>query len=234
MEKISISDVIKNLRITFLYFITGCLAGVLIGFLLFFVDKTLLKKIIDLFTRRITFGLQYIGSYKVWFILNNLVVMLLMIASVIFMVTLFFRKREPIKLFKRFRRIEEKPKVTLFSLYIIPIGALLINGFLVSMLLIYVLMNFGFQNFKTLFLLMLPHGINEVLGLMLSSSLGLAYLKVLKPYILKKQWKDVRKIGKQLLLSRTTLIIAIWIVLLIIFSGFLEGSLATVVQGNPG
>jgi uncharacterized membrane protein SpoIIM required for sporulation len=98
--------------------------------------------------------------------------------------------------------------------------------------LIYALLSVGFQYFKTLFLLLLPHGINEVFGLMLASSLGLAYLKVLKPYILKKQWKEAKKIGKQMLMSKTTLVIVILIALLIIFSGLLEGSLATVIQNS--
>jgi uncharacterized membrane protein SpoIIM required for sporulation len=112
----------------------------------------------------------------------------------------------------------------------IPLGALLINGFLVALLLAYTMLNFGFQNFEGLSLILLPHGINEILGLLFSSALGLSYLEVLKPYILSKRWDEAKKIGGQLLFSRTTAIVAVWIIILIIFSGFLEGSFAVLLK----
>jgi hypothetical protein len=201
------------------------------GFLLFFSNKILYQKIINLFIKRTTFGVQYLGSYKLWFILNNLVVTFLMITAVLLIMTIVLRKRRPTKFLKRFGRIEERrPKMTLLSLYMIPVGTLLINGFLITLLLIYTLLNFGFQKFETLFLFLLPHGVNEILALLFSSSLGLAYLEVLKPYILSRQWEEAKKIGKQLLLSKTTLMVAVWIALLIIFSGFIEGGLAALIQ----
>jgi len=231
MGKISISDVVKHLATSFFYFILGCSFGTFTGFLLFFWNKTIYQKIIDLFIKRITFGIEYLGSYKLWFILNNLFVVLLMIISVLLIMSMVFRKRRPTKFLKRFQGVEEnRPKVTLFSLYIIPIGALIINGFLITLLLVYTLLNLGFQEFQTLFIFLLPHGINEILGLLFSSALGLAYLEVLKPYILSKQWEEAKKIGKQLLLSKTTLIVVIFVAILIIFGGFLEGSLATLIQ----
>lgn len=231
MKEISVADVIKYLSVSFFYFILGCSFGMFTGFLLFFFNKTLLQKIIDIFIKRITFGAQYVGSYKLWFILNNLFVVLLMVVAVLLVMTVVLRRRRPIKFFKRFARVEEnRPKVTLFSLYMIPIGAMMINGFLVTLLLIYTLMNFGYQNFETLFLFLLPHGISEILGLLFSSALALAYLEVLKPYILNRQWEKAKKIGKQLLLSKTTAMVVFLIILLIIFSGFIEGNLTVLSQ----
>ena len=230
-NKISIAAVIKHLAISFFYFVAGCSFGVFAGFILFFSNKVLFQQIIDLFLKRITFGVQYLGSYKIWFILDNLVVIFLMITGILLMMTMFLRKRRPIKIFnRRFRRMQERPKITLFSLYMIPIGALFINGFLISLLLAYTLLNFGFQNFEGLSLILLPHGINEILGLLFSSALGLSYLEVLKPYILSKRWDEAKKIGRQLLFSKTTAIVVVWIVMLIIFSGFLEGSFAVLLK----
>lgn len=232
ISEISIQDVIKQLAVSFFYLSAGLSVGVFAGFILFFSDKVLFQQIINLFLKRTTFGVQYLGSYKLWFIANNLVVIFLMITGVLLMMKMFLRKRRPVKIFNRFkfRRMEERPKVTLFSLYMIPVGALVINGFLLSLLLAYTLLNFGFQKFEGLFLILLPHGINEILGLLFSSALGLAYLEVLKPYILNKKWDEAKKIGKQLLLSKTTATVAVWIIILIIFSGFLEGSFATLLQ----
>jgi len=231
ISKISIQDVIRHLAISFFYFVVGCSFGVFIGFVLFFSNKVLFQQVIDLFLKRITFGIQYFGNYKLWFILNNLVVIFLMITGILLMMTMFLRKRKSIKIFNtRFRRIQERPEITLFSLYMIPLGALFINGFLVSLLLAYTLLNFGFQKFEGLFLILLPHGINEILGLLFSSALGLSYLEVLKSYILNRRWDEAKKIGKRLLLSKTTVLVVIWIIILIIFSGFLEGSFATLLQ----
>lgn len=230
MEKISISDVVKYMSLSFFYFILGCSFGMFSGYLLFFFNKTLYQQIINLFVRRLTFGIQYVGNYKIWFILNNLVVILLLISSILIMTNVIFRKRRTIKFFTRFENIEKhRPRMMLFSLYMIPIGVLIINGFLISLLLIYTLLNFGFQRFQIFFLLLLPNGINEILALVLSSSLVLVYLKILKPYILNKRWKEAKKVARQLLTSNTTMFMLALIVLLIIFSGFVEGSLMALI-----
>lgn len=228
MKEVSVADVIKNLGISFFYFAIGIFAGTLVGFTLFFSDKTLYQKIIQLFVKRITFGIQYFGNSELWFIANNLFVILMIVASSVFLMGIILRKRRPIYI-KRFRRFEEnRPQVTLFSLYMIPIGALIINGFLISLLMVYTFLNFDYQEFQIFFALLLPHGVTELLGLIFSTSIGLAYLEVLKPYILAKRFDTARKVGKKLLLSKTTLLVIIWIAILIIFSGYIEGSLVTI------
>lgn len=231
MKKISVSDVAKNFGMAVIYFIVGGFIGTAIGFSLFYIDESLLARIIQLFSQRITFGEQYVGNYKIWFILNNLVATFLIVASTVFMMSIFLRKRKP-RFFNRFKNFEaRRPKVTLYSLYIIPIGALIINGVLISILLTYGLLNFGYAAFIAAVLLIVPHGMTEILSLIFAASMGLAYLEVLKPYILKMRWNEAKKIGKQLLFSKTTLIFIIFIALLVVFSGILEGNLVTLLQG---
>lgn len=225
MKEISIDDVVKNLGLSFFYFISGCSTGVFAGFILFKFDNSLLQLLIEFFVKRITFGEKYVGSFKLWFILNNLVVLLLIVASTALLMSMFLRKRRPV-FFKRFKNMEKnRPQVTLYSMYMIPIGSLFINGFLVCLLLIYTLMNLGFAEFKTTFLLLLPHGFTEVLALVFAASLGLVYLEVLKPYVLSKKWDEARKIGRHLLFSKTTLTFVVLIIFLAVFSGFIEGSI---------
>lgn len=229
MEEISLSDVLKNFGLTLFCFAFGCFLGVFIAFTFFYLNQALFTNLIKFFSERIIFGAQYVGSYKLWFIINNLFVTLLLVASSVFMMSLMLRRRRP-KYFKGFKNMEiRRPKVTLYSLYIIPIGALIINGALVSMILVYGLLNFGYSSFKTAFLLLLPHGMSEILSLIFASSIGLAYLEVLKPYILKRQWGKAREIGRKLLFSNTTLFVVVCIAILVIFSGYIEGSFAVMI-----
>lgn len=231
MRELSLSDVIKNFGISVFSFTAGLSFGVFFGFFLSIADKSLLQSMINFFVERTTFGEQYFGSYKIWFIVNNLFALLLIVGSAVLMMSVFLRKKRP-TYFKKFRRFEEtRPKVTLYSLYVIPIGALFINGAIVSLLLVYTLVNFGYKQFETVFILLTPHGATELLGLIFASSIVLAYLEVLKPYILNGRWDDAKKIGKRLLFSNVTLIVVFFIVLLIIFSGYIEGSFATMLSG---
>jgi len=107
----------------------------------------------------------------------------------------------------------------------IPSGVLFINGFVISFFSIYVLLNLGYGKFVEILLIMIPNGLTEILALMLACSLGFSYLDVLKPFIMKMMWKECVKNGKRLFNSKTTFYIMILISLLIIFSGFIEGSL---------
>ena len=233
MKEISLSDVIKNFGISIFYYAVGSSLGVFVGFLLSAINKSFFQRVIQVLVERTTFGEQYVGSYKLWFIINNFFVLFLIVASSVFMMNLVLRKRRPkyFNKFKRFERFEKnRPQVTMFSLYMIPIGALIINGALISLLLTYALTNFGYKQFEATFILLVPHGLSEVLALIFATSIGLAYLEVLKPYILSKKWDEARKIGRELLFSKVTLIVVFFIALLIIFSGYIEGSLITVLS----
>jgi uncharacterized membrane protein SpoIIM required for sporulation len=106
----------------------------------------------------------------------------------------------------------------------IPIGALFINSFLISVLLTYVYLTEGFQKLMLIFAAIFPNGINEILALILASSLALSYLKIMKPLILKNKMKEAIKLSKQLIFSKTSLYIFIFIVILIVFAAYLEGS----------
>jgi uncharacterized membrane protein SpoIIM required for sporulation len=128
--------------------------------------------------------------------------------------------------FKRFRSFEKRrPKIILSALYIIPIGALTINGFLLSLFSTYVLLNYGKEKFLFAILLTFPHGINEILALLFATSLVLAYLQILKPIILRGNLKLAVKKIKNLIASRVTIFFTILIILLVLFSGVLEGIL---------
>jgi uncharacterized membrane protein SpoIIM required for sporulation len=78
--------------------------------------------------------------------------------------------------------------------------------------------------------LTLPHGTIEIIALLLASSLVLAYLKILKPTILKGNLKQAVKIAKKLLASQVTLFFVVLIILLLFFSGIMEGVLILLVK----
>jgi len=229
----NVSVVLRKVPQAFLYYVIGSLAGVGFGFVLFNINKNFLEAVLNLWKKRLLFGVEFIGegAYTFWFIINNLAVMLVVVVASVFI--LIQVSREPRgfkKRFKRFRRIEKRrPKITLFGLYMVPIGALLINGFLISMFATYIFLNYGLARFTEAVMLLVPHGINEIIALVLACSLGLSYLKIMKPLILKGRAKDAIKTGKLLLKTDTTFYIVVIILMLVIFSGFLEGVLGTFV-----
>jgi uncharacterized membrane protein SpoIIM required for sporulation len=226
LKSFELGDVFREIPRTLLYFVIGSLAGSAFGFILFNINENILKELLKLWSRRLLFGAELIGrgSYTFWFIVNNLVVMLVVIVASVFILTQISRRPRFVK-FKRFAKMRERPKVTLFGLYMVPIGALVINGFLIAMFASYVFLAYGYEKFADAVMLLLPHGINEVIALTLACSLGLSYLKFLKPLILKGKSKGAIETGKLLMKTKTTFYIIVIILTLVIFSGFLEGIL---------
>jgi len=233
MKKLLLAEVIKQIPLSFLYFVLGCALGYVSSVILFYLNKNFLEYLIQIWLKRITFGLGYFGeNYGIWFILNNFIAVLMIIASIMLMMTLIFRRRK-FYFSRKFEGFERHhTKVGLYSLYIIPIGALLINGFLLSLLLTFLLLNNGFSVFLLNLLLVLPHGITELTALILSTSLALVYLKILRPSIIRGEWETSKKIGKNLLLSHTTFLIIFFLAILILFSGFIEGSFVSLIKQN--
>jgi uncharacterized membrane protein SpoIIM required for sporulation len=185
------------------------------------------------------FGLEFMSSlvgekyYTLWFILNNLVVMLVVIAASVFILTrissrprFLEKKFKGFKNFSKFRNVERRrPKMTLFSLYMVPVGALILNGFLIALFATYVFLTYG-QNSFTALALLVPHGINEVIALILAASLGVSYLKVMSPLILRGNMKGAIAVGGRLLRTKATFYVIVIILTLIVFSGFVEGALS--------
>jgi uncharacterized membrane protein SpoIIM required for sporulation len=226
MEKFNFRLVLKQLPYSLLYLVIGSSFAVFVGYFLFNLDKKMFEFILTIWFKRVLFGAYLLGenSYTFWFILNNIVALFLVIVASIVIITHISKTPEFI-LTKKFKTLRKyRPKIILTGLYMVPVGASLLNGFIISLLLTYVLLNFGFGGFTEIVLLLLPHGINELIALLFASSLGLAYLKILSPLILKEKWELCRKIGRNLLKSRVTLFVVLIVVLLIVFSGFLEGS----------
>jgi len=231
MKNINIQMVFKELPYSLLYFLIGSFSGYFTSYILFNFDKNLLETILNIWLRRILFGINFFESnnYVFWFILNNVIAMLLVVVAIILIITHIAKTPDYI-ITKKFRSLEKRrPKIVLSGLYMIPLGALLLNGFLLSLFIGYVWLSFGFNNFLTSLLLLLPHGIVELTALFLASSLGLTYLKILKPLILKERWEECGKIGKNLLISKTTLFIAVIIIILVVFGGFMEGTLSLII-----
>jgi len=225
MEKFNIESVLKKVPIAFMYFVTGISAGIFSGLLLYFISKQFYENLLNIWLKRILFGVSKFGPEN-WFILNNITSMLLIVgASLLMMIFIFKRRRYSNKRFRMFER--KHPELTLHSMYIIPLGALVMNGFFIAFFIMYILLTLGITEFNLALAFTLPHGIVEVSGLLLATSLGLAYIDILKPYVLGRKWKESIKIGKRLLFSRTTLIFVVIILVLVVFSGYIEGSLTS-------
>jgi uncharacterized membrane protein SpoIIM required for sporulation len=224
MEELTVKQVFKQLPFAAACFFLSLIFGALFAFFLQNFNKEILEKILSLWSKRILLGVMILGEkFSIaWFILNNLIALLLIVVSCLLILLL---PRSQIE-FKRFRSFEKRrPKIILSALYIIPIGALTINGFLLSLFSTYVLLNYGKEKFLFAILLTFPHGINEILALLFATSLVLAYLQILKPIILRGNLKLAVKKIKNLIASRVTIFFTILIILLVLFSGVLEGIL---------
>lgn len=226
-EILTFESVFKKLPYAILYFIAGSALGALISYLLFNLNRNLLEYIMSLWSKRMLGGVAIFGGqYAFWFILNNIVALMLIIVALL-LINRFRTKTPTFLIGKRFGSLERHhPKITVAGLYIIPIGALMINGFLISLFVTYVLLNYGFSTFTRAVVLLLPHGLSEVLALFLASSLALRYLEILTPSIMGGD-RSVET-GKRLLGSRVTLFVMILIIILVLFGGFIEGALVMV------
>lgn len=224
--KLDFHTVLKHLPFVFLWFLFGSAVGFVTSVSLFYSNKELLEFILTVWFKRILFGLKIIGSehFVFWFILNNLTALLLIFVALILIMMLVFKRK--MRFFKRHAIFEKHhPRITLMGLYILPLGALFVNGFLIVLFSTYVLLNYGQEKFITTIMLLAPHGINEIAALFLSSSLGLAYLEILSPLILKRKWSKAIKRGKELLKSKITFIFILLIVILVVFGAFVESIL---------
>lgn len=225
MKKLTHAYVMRQLPKIFLYFLIGSAAGFIFGYLLFNFSKPFYEFILTLWFKRLLFGAKFVGNqYILWFILNNFAAMLLAIAAALVVLTQVARRKTYL-FARRFKNLEKShPKITLLSLYMIPIGALIINGFLISLFLTFVLLNSGFDNFASILLKLSPHGVGELFALFLATSLGLSYIKILSPLILSKRWELSIKESKKLFFSKVTIFYIFLIAVLVVFSGYLEGT----------
>lgn len=215
--------VLKQIPRTFLFFILGIILGIIVGYILFNINKGIFENIIRIWSNKILFGFNVIGSS--WFMINNLIAILVIILAFMVILGIFYKTSKHTRKFN----IERKnPEITLFGLYIIPFGASFINGFFLSFFSIYILLSFGFEKFAIAVLLQYPHGIVEIPALILATSLALAYIEIIRPFVLKVDWKKCIIKGKKLVFSRVTLFFVIVILILIIFSGFIEKMLASI------
>jgi len=218
-------SVLSQMPLAFVYYFIGACLGTVAGFALFFTFPDLLAMFIKMWVHRLTIGVQLLnGNYTLRFIVNNLVALMMVVVMSVFMFVFILRKHKV-----RFKSLEgmerHNPKITLFSAYMLPIGALLINGFLVNLFITYTLFTYGIEKTTSAVLLMVPHGVNELVALLIATSLGLSYLKILAPMIRRKQFGKAIKTGKALLKSKTTMLFIVLILLLVVFSGFVEGVL---------
>lgn len=231
MKGLKLSFVLKHLPRAILYLLLGLFLGSFFSWLLFNFNKNFLEFVIAIWFKRILLGINLFGEYSAfWFIFNNTFALLVVIFASWFILT-HISKTPEFLITKRFKKLKKhRAKIILSGLYMIPLGALLINGFLISLFITYVFLNFGFDVFIRVVFLLLPHGITESFALLLASSLGLAYLKILSPYILKGRWELCSKELKKLLTSGCSLFIISLVIILIVFSGFLEGILSFLIK----
>ena len=223
MKKLDFKLVLKKMPLSLLYFAFGYLLGFLVTPILFFLNRSFLEFILNVWSRRILFGINFFPR-GYWFILNNLFVLALAIVSVL-LIAMYVTKTPDYRLTKKFKVSKKKrTKIVLFGLYLIPAGSLTLNSFLISLFLTYISLNFGILKFLELARLLLNYAFFELLALFLATSLGFAYLEILSPFILKESWKKCKEIGKRLLFSRTTALTLSLVFALVVIAGILEGS----------
>jgi hypothetical protein len=185
---------------------------------------------IRFWSHRLLLGTQVLGPF--WFAVNNLMALLLLItASVLILVNV--TKTPTFLLTRRFRALRRyRSRAILIGLYLVPVGALLINGFLLTLFLTWVWLDLGWPSAQLALTLIIPHGMAELFALILAASLGLAYLEILTPLVRAERWQAAAQMGKELLTSRTTLFIGAIILTQLIFSGLIEGALAGLIEST--
>ncbi|MBS3055232.1 MAG: stage II sporulation protein M [Candidatus Aenigmarchaeota archaeon] len=224
MNKFNFTFVVSLIPKVISYLTLGFVIGAICGYLLFYANRPFYEFILKSWFQRILFGAKYLDNqYTLWFVINNFLALTLAIVGGMFLLMSIGRRRFAFSnKFKSFERYH--PKVTMFSLYMLPIGATFINSFLISLFLVFTYLSRGYDIFLLSVNALVPHGINEIFALILASSLGLSYVKILEPIIMKKRWEEAIKLGKQMVLSKTSFYVFLFIAILILFSAFLEGS----------
>lgn len=206
------------------YLILGFFLGAVFGYFLFFTNQhAIFSFIVAILFERLLFGAQILGNhYTLWFAINNSFALILAIVGGILLLVSIGRRRR--RFSNRFASFEKyHPKITLSSLYMIPIGATIINSFLISLLLAFIYFTEGYSKLVLGIISILPNGITEIFALLLATSLGLSYVKIMEPFILKKKWREAINVGKKMVFSRTSLYVFIFVIFLILFSAYLEG-----------
>ncbi|MFH0711357.1 MAG: hypothetical protein V1944_02155 [Candidatus Aenigmatarchaeota archaeon] len=223
MEKFDLGLVLRQLPKAVTYLIIGFILGATVGYFLFSISRASYEVILSSWFKRVMFGAKLLNNqYVLWFIINNFVALILAIAGGVLIITNIGRKRAGYS--KRFQVFEKHhPKVTMFSLYMLPIGALLINSFLIAFFLMYVYLSRGYDQLIQSLSVLSLNGITEMLALVLAASLGLSYVKVLEPFIMKRKWKESIGLGKKVVWSKTSFYVFVLIAILIVFSAYAEG-----------
>ncbi len=230
MQNLTFPFVLQQLKAVAFLFLIGLVLGAIAGFILYNFGIDFYSFIISSWSQRLLFGMRILGEKysTLWFIANNTMALFIIVFALVMIVTHI--SKDPVRGVNKFREFEkERPKITVVGLYMLPVGALLINSFLVSLFVTYVYLTRGFDSFFTALSFIVPHGINEIAALFMASSLALAYVKILSKLIMKKKWYMVKDTAKNLVESRVSLTFFIIIAILIVFSGFVEGILASFV-----
>lgn len=121
------------------------------------------------------------------------------------------------------RRKKESKYTILLFLYFIPISITIINGFFMGAI------SFSVKGLMNKFMVFMPYGIFEVIAILLSSCLGLAFIYSLRPHL---DEKDFDKRVRNILKSKTVVFYLIIISSLLIFSALMEFKVIKLVESG--
>src|SRR3989344_1810080 len=95
MKDFGFPTVLNKLPLMIMLFVFGMTSGFAVGSIVFEFNREAFQTLVELWSKRILFGVNYLGgNYSVWFILNNLFVMTLLVAiSLLFMMFILHRKK---------------------------------------------------------------------------------------------------------------------------------------------
>ena len=95
MKDFGFPTVLNKLPLIFLLFVLGLSAGFVFGSIVFKFYREVYQILVEVWSKRVLFGANYLGgNYGVWFILNNLMVMALLVGiSLLFMMFVLHRKK---------------------------------------------------------------------------------------------------------------------------------------------
>jgi hypothetical protein len=217
LVRLSFGFVLAQVPTILAWLAIGALSGIGIASMLSF-NPTYLDALVELFSRRLLLGMPLLGTS--WFVFNNLLAFLSLIAGcglILLGVT-----KTPEYLITSLKGMRSyRSRIILLGLHILPKGAAFLNAFVTGLLLTWSWFRLGVGVVRIIALL-IPHALNELVALVLITSLVLAHVKLLSTLILEERWADARQRLKELMGSSTSCALILIVLIQVLLSGLIE------------
>lgn len=215
--KFTLIDVMENTPVVLYLLVMAIFCGFGTNMFLMAINPSYSESIVELIGT--VLSIKTGEGSNIGFIISNIVAIAftLLIALLILNYIVSKKIRGKGRL-SRFRKKDNK-LLTKFLLYVVPLGLPTINGIVIGFTYSFIIASHGWSSWYYLFA---PHLVFEMFALIFGAALAYSYAKILGPLINKKNFK---KVFVEILLSKTTLLVLLFIAILLTASGLMENLL---------